>query len=495
MSDSIAVELTPLGVRLDAPRGTLLRDLLAAHGVEFPCGGDGTCGGCRVRVIEGALPVTADDERSLSADEIAAGWRLACRARASHALRLEGGQWAPSVLTDSAPMRGSGETGLGIAIDLGTTTIAAQLVDLATAEVLAVRTALNPQAAHGSDVMSRVRFALTDDGLTAMIRQFAGSMIAELAAGRAAQIARVVLVGNTVMHHLFAGLTVEPLSHVPFEPSDGREQVFTPGQLGWPLPDHCCVRFLRCLGGFVGSDILGGILATGMPLADRLTALIDLGTNGEIALGDRHGILCASTAAGPAFEAAGIGAGMRATTGAIWRVAARDGVFECTVIGGVAPRGICGSGVIDAVSAGLEAGVILPSGRLANGAHEFALAAPVVLTQADIRELQFAKAAIASGLRILLGRLGATFGDIDRVWLAGAFGNYMRVRSALRLGLLEVPEERVTAAGNTALRGAKLVLLSRCADAGVPISHLGLASDPAFQDTFVACLPFGASSI
>ena len=419
MSGSITIELTPLGVRLTAPRGTLLQDLLAAHGVEFPCGGEGTCGCCCVRVIEGALPVTPGDEYALSADEIVAGWRLACRARATGALRLEVGQWATSVLTDFTPMRGAGESGLGI--DLGTTTIAAQLLDLATAEVLAVRTGLNPQAACGADVMSRVRFALSDNRLTTMIREFLGATVAELAAGRASQVTRVVLVGNTVMHHLFAGLTVEPLSHVPFEPADARERQFTPAELGWPLADGCRVRFLRCLGGFVGSDILAGILATGMPQADRLTALIDLGTNGEIALGDRDGIVCASTAAGPALEAACIRAGMRATDGAIWQVALRDGAFECNVIGGCEPRGICSSGLIDAVSAGLEAGVILSSGRLANGAREFPLAPPVVLTQDDIRELQLAKAAIASGLRILLHHRGAAIDDIESGLARGRF--------------------------------------------------------------------------
>ena len=402
MSGCVTIELTPLGLRLDAHRGTQLQDLLALHGVEFPCGGAGTCGGCRVRVIEGDLPIDPEDERVFTGDELAAGWRLACRARVAGSVRLEVGQWTMSVLGDSAPLEAGGADGLGIAIDLGTTTIAAQLLDLATAEVLAVRTCLNPQAAFGADIMTRVRFALTDARLTASIREFTGSLIADLAAGHASGIVRVVIVGNTVMHHLFAGFSVEPLTHVPFESSAGCEVSFTSSQLGWALPDDCQIRFLGCLGGFVGSDILAGVLATGMPRADRLTALIDLGTNGEIALGNREGITCASAAAGPAFEAGCIRAGMRATTGAIWRVAAPGGALECAVIGGGAPRGICGSGLIDAVSAGLETGAILPSGRLANGRREFPLAPPVVLTQGDIRELQLAKAAIASGLRILL---------------------------------------------------------------------------------------------
>jgi uncharacterized 2Fe-2S/4Fe-4S cluster protein (DUF4445 family) len=187
-------------------------------------------------------------------------------------------------------------------------------------------------------------------------------MVAELAGARAEKIKEIVLVGNTVMHHLFAGLDIEPLSHAPFVPEDPGEQCFRPEQLCWTLPSSCRIRFLPCLGGFAGSDILAGIVAVDLASSDRLSALIDLGTNGEIVLGNRNRILCASTAAGPAFEAASIRMGIRAAGGAISHVFLRDAALECHVIGNAPPRGICGSGLVDAVAAGLDLGAILLSG-------------------------------------------------------------------------------------------------------------------------------------
>ncbi len=490
VSETITIELIPLGTRIEAARGAALADILAAYGVEFPCGGSDLCGGCRVRVIEGTLPERIGDQCVFSEDELAQGWRLACRARVETPLKLEVGQWATPVLTDSTRLEGGSRTGLAVAVDLGTTTIAAQMLDLASGTVLAVRTALNPQCAHGADVMSRVLFALSDPGLTPLIRGAIGGMLAGLVGERRSEVREIVLVGNTVMHHLFAGINVEPLSHAPFVPTDAGEQSFTPEQLGWSLPPSCRIRFLPCLGGFVGSDILAGIVAVDLRASDRLSALIDLGTNGEIVLGNRDRILCASTAAGPAFEAASIRMGMRAATGAVSHVFLRDGALECHVIGGAPPRGICGSGLVDAVASGLDMSAILLSGQLARGAREFPIVEPVVLGQTDIRELQLAKAAIASGMRLLLRRWGAEPNDIEAVHLAGAFGNYVRIESAVRIGLLEMAPCRIKTAGNTALRGAKMMLLSPALFPQLPVEHIPLAFEPAFQDAFIACLQF-----
>jgi len=338
--------------------------------------------------------------------------------------------------------------------------------------------------------MSRVLFALSNPGLTPLIRTAIGGMVGQLAGNRSAEVDEIVLVGNTVMHHLFAGIDVETLSHAPFVPGDAHEQTFLPEQLGWNLQPACRIRFLPCLGGFVGSDILAGIVATNLAAGDRLRVLIDLGTNGEIVLGNRERMLCASTAAGPAFEAASIRMGMRAASGAIAHVFLRDHALECHVIGDAAPRGICGSGLVDAVAAGLELGAIMPSGQLADGAKEFPVSGPVTLAQNDIRELQLAKAAIASGLRLLLRRWGATHDDIEAVHLAGAFGNYVRRESAVRIGLLEMAPCKIIAAGNTALRGAKMMLLSAGIPPLPPIEHVSLAFEPGFQDTFIDCLKF-----
>jgi uncharacterized 2Fe-2S/4Fe-4S cluster protein (DUF4445 family) len=221
-----------------------------------------------------------------------------------------------------------------------------------------------------------------------------------------------------------------------------------------------------------------------------LRALIDLGTNGEISLGNRDKVLCASTAAGSAFEAGSIKMGMRAATGAISRVFLNHNEMECTVIGDVEPRGICGSGLVDAIAAGLDAGIIGTSGRFTTGSKEFTVGGTIKIWQADGRELQLAKGAIASGLRILLDRWGATIDDVKQVYLAGAFGNYVRAESAVRIGLLETSADHLVASGNTALRGAKLFIGVEDFSVLNLIEHVGLASDPHFQDRFVECMAF-----
>jgi len=496
----VRIRLEPLAVEFDVPRGASLVAGLAARGVEFPCGGTGECGGCSIRVLSGSLPISEADSNIFTPDQLAAGWRLACQTRPDSSsdtpLVLECAQLHMQILADSAvtPTETQSKTSKKIAIDLGTTTIAAQLIDLTTGDVLAVETALNPQAPFGSDVMSRIRAALDGRDLTAPIRAALGHLVARLATGRESQITEVLLVGNTVMHHLFCDLSVEPLSHVPFQSPYLGEQRFTPHDLAWNLPATCTIRFARCIGGFVGSDILAGIVAAGIAQREELSALVDLGTNGEIAIGNRDGIVCASTAAGPAFEAGAIRMGMRAVTGAVSYVALRNDSLHATVIGDVPPRGICGSGLVDAVAAGLRSGAILPNGRIANGTKIFpivpSVVPPVVLYQSDIRELQLAKAAIAAGFRLLLKRLGAQSSSLRSIHLAGAFGNYVQIDAALRIGLLEAPHNLIHAAGNTALRGAKMLLLAQREPTLPPIRHMSLAADPAFQDEFANCMTF-----
>jgi uncharacterized 2Fe-2S/4Fe-4S cluster protein (DUF4445 family) len=480
---------------IEVPAGAQLEDLLFERGLEFPCGGTSLCGGCRVRVVEGDIEVTPDMEAVLTPQELAAGWRLACQARARGRVTLEIGQWEGPILTDESRVTFEPREGLGIAIDLGTTTLVAQLLDFATGDILGVRTALNPQCAHGADVMSRVQFALREPQiLTRSIRQGLASLIDDLSADRG--VSEVLICGNTVMHHLFCGEDVEPLSHVPFETGAGGTREFAATELGWKLGARCRVEFLPCLGSFVGSDILAGMVALDWLDRDALVALVDLGTNGEIVVGNRHRALCASAAAGPAFEAGRIRMGMRAAPGAISRVIPGNGGLECHVLGGRPPRGICGSGLVDAVAASLQLGWVLPTGRLANGRQELDLMAPVSITQSDVRELQLAKGAIAAGLRILLERWGATLDQLQRVNVAGAFGNYVNTVSAHRIGLLELPPEKIEPVGNTALRGTKVLLLSPShrtdllQQIGSRTEHVSLASDPHFQDVFVECMGF-----
>lgn len=517
------LRLSPADLRLEVPAGTRLQDVLFAQGVEFPCGGRGRCKGCRVKVLRGTLPVGPEENHLLTNAERDAGWRLACRHSIAGDLELELAQWEMSVLDDHTAFAFTPGEGLGVAIDLGTTTIAAQLLDLRTGSVLGVETALNAQARHGGDIMSRVEFALHGGQaeLQRLVREQLGAMVAQLLAanssktlsrrGNEAQTKpeygvtsepphvggyegskRIVIVGNTVMHHLFCGVDVTPLAAHPFEPKRTGRIAFSPRELGWGIPDDAVVEFLPCLGGFVGSDILAGIMATGLHQSRELVALMDLGTNGEVVVGNRERTLCTSTAAGPAFEGARISMGMRAATGAISQVQVEDNFLACRVIGGGVPLGLCGSGLVDAVAAGLELEWIHPSGRMANRT-EMPLAGPVSLRAVDVRELQLAKGAIAAGLRMLTALLGASLDDLQKLHLAGAFGNYISRASAQRIGLLRVPLDRVVPAGNTALLGAKRALFEEATvwDAiAQRVEHVALNEDPSFHDIYAEEMRF-----
>jgi len=492
----VHIRLEPLGETIPVQAGTPLREILFAYGVEFPCGGESRCKRCRVRVIEGQLDASAS-AGILTPRELAEGWRLACRAVARTNVTLEVGQWESNVLSDESEFEFTSQfrlrPGLGIAIDLGTTTLVAQLVDLRTASVVGVRTALNPQARHGADVMTRVQFALEPSGrieLCELIRNELGRMVRELVRGHAAPSV-IHIAGNTVMHHLFCGLDVTPLAHAPFESQTMDAVTFTAQSLNWPEAAGATIRFLPNLGGFVGSDILAGILATHMHRSEDLVALVDLGTNGEIVIGNRDHLVCASTAVGPAFEGGRISCGMRAATGAISAVEVDGDCLRCRVLGGGEARGICGSGLVDAVSCGLEIGAIKANGRIA---QPIRLTGDLQLTQQDIRQVQLAKGAIAGGMRVLLRRIGASADDVSSLYLAGAFGNYINVAAARRIGLLEFPDDIIRPAGNTSLLGARRTLFADddYAELRARIEHVPLAADPDFQEEYVSSMAFPA---
>jgi uncharacterized 2Fe-2S/4Fe-4S cluster protein (DUF4445 family) len=514
MSNRVSITLQPLGETLEAEPGTPLRDVLFDYGVEFPCGGKGQCRGCRVRVAAGHLPVTPEQRAVLKPAEIEEGWRLSCQCRAEGDLCLELAEWKADILVDDSLFEFTPRSGMGVAIDLGTTTVVVQLLDLETGRVLAVRTALNAQARFGADVMSRVEYAVAGGGLSELkevirtqIYQLIQQAIRQALAagvlrgngngkmGDLGDLSEVVIVGNTVMHHLFSGIDLEPLSHYPFEAQEDGLKGFSAKDLGWSFGGEPAIRFLPCLGGFVGSDILAGLLAIKMHESKDLIGLVDLGTNGEIVLGNREGMICASTAAGPAFEGARIGMGMRASTGAIHQAKAVDGRLVCSVLGNTEPRGICGSGLVDVAAVGLDLGLIEPSGRIADGSQSILLAEPVTLTQTDIRQLQLAKGAIAAGITLLLDRLGVRRGNISKLYLAGAFGNYISRESARRIGLIDFPAEKVHPAGNTALLGAKMALFHPGEGGAIQVirekmEHISLSADPAFMETYVEEMSF-----
>ena len=475
-----------LRLRYEPVRDGALRDFLFEAGVEFPCGGTSLCGSCMIRVVSGEVPATAEMRDAISEQDLADGWRLACRAEARGIVQLEVAQWSQQILTDESAVPFEARRGAGAVVDVGTTTLVAQRVDLESGQVTNVVTALNDQARHGADVMTRIEHALHHPGaLGEMIRAQVRSMLAPMG-----DLEEILLVGNTCMHHLFCNRSVESLAAAPFRSPHLGAQRLAEAVLGTPA------LFLPCPGGFVGSDLFAGLVATGLLDAVEPGALLDLGTNGEIAVGNRDGVVCASTAAGPAFEGGRIQQGIRASSGAIDRVECRDGRLHCHVIGGVEARGVCGSGLVDAVAAGLDLAWIAPGGRLESGRTDIELGADVRLTQRDIRELQLAKGAVAAGLHLLLDDRPLR---ADRVFLAGAFGNYIRAESARRIGLLPAWATAPVAAGNTALRGARMLLLAPSRRAAIferlaCVQHVELASAPRFQDLFVEFMRLGAAT-
>jgi uncharacterized 2Fe-2S/4Fe-4S cluster protein (DUF4445 family) len=299
---------------------------------------------------------------------------------------------------------------------------------------------------------------------------------------------KLAIVGNTAMHHIFSGFDVSPLAQYPFDTPHLHATTFTTSELDWNFEVVGDITFFPSIGSFVGSDILAGIAATGMHKNDAYCALIDLGTNGEIVVGNKNQLICASTAAGPAFEGTNISMGMRATTGAISSIKIVDNQIKVNVIGNTAPKGICGSALVDAVAIFRELDLIGMFGEINSGENFLSLAGHVGLTQKDINEFQLAKAAIAAGLEILCKKLKIQLSDIQEVYIAGGFGNYINTQHLIQTGMIEVQEEQIRKMGNTALIGAKMFLFLENAITQEILSktqHVNLESDAAFQDIYV----------
>lgn len=498
-----------------APHTTLLEAAIQAGlQPDAPCGGRGTCGKCRVRILSGREnlllrggPVPGDlwlPACQLTVEgDVAAAWPKAGENR---------------ILTGGADLTGGTAAAEGpffalAAFDVGTTSVVGYLLDGRTGARLAVDSRLNPQTQFGADVIARGSYAAEHglDALTGVIRTALEEMLGNLSAaagiGRE-EIRRVSVVGNTCMHHLFLGYDPAPLMVAPYMPLHRLAEVRPASEVGLTIAPDGVLWMLPCIAGFVGADTVGCLLAAGWSRRQPLTLMIDIGTNGEMVLGNCHRAIACSTAAGPAFEGAKIRCGMRGADGAIDHVFHRDGVVSYSVVGGGPARGICGSGLLDAVAVLLELGVIDETGRMASAGRPqlkpvdrqpaWFFTEDVFLTQADVREVQLAKGAIAAGIRLLCRHLGVALEDIEEILIAGAFGNYMDPDSACAIGLLP-PELRskIHMIGNAAGEGAQLAVLhpdqyrlaSSLSDS---VEFLELANDGDFQDIFIDQLSFGS---
>jgi uncharacterized 2Fe-2S/4Fe-4S cluster protein (DUF4445 family) len=402
-----------------------------------------------------------------------------------------------------------------IAFDLGTTTVVATLLDLETGQPVAVRSMLNRQQPYGADVISRVSATMLDDAALAALEGRAHETLAELtsevceeAEVDAAEIYEIVVCGNVTMIQLALGIDPEPLSMAPFIVAAHDLPPATATDFGVAVHPRAPAVVFPSLGAYVGSDIVAGMLATGLTRDKRLRLFIDVGTNSEIALGSVERVLATAAPAGPAFEAAQIRCGMRAAEGAIEGVRIAD-ELELQVIGDVEPIGLCGSGLVDAVAELVGAGLLDHSGRFVDDPpvlgerltrigeeRVFMLTDDVYLSQRDVRELQFAKASIATGWQILLRTLGVEPEDIAQVLLAGSFGAYLSPASAVKIGLVpRMALPRIVSAGNVASEGAKMAALSvreRAEARSIvhEVEYVELSGREDFNDMFVDQLAF-----
>ncbi len=400
-----------------------------------------------------------------------------------------------------------------LAFDLGTTTVVANLLDLETGQPAAVCSMLNKQQPFGADVITRISAVMMDPEALDTLRGLAHETLAELAAevcGEAAvdlaEVYEIVVAGNVTMLQLALGIDPEPLSMAPFTIASRTLPEATAAAFGVHVHPRAPAVTFPALGAYVGPDIVAGILATGLTLDRRVRLFIDVGTNSEIVLGSSAETLATAAPAGPAFEAAQIRCGMRAADGAIEGVKIKDGDVELSVIGDVQPVGLCGSGLVDAVSELVSAGILDHSGRFVEGSSErlrtigeekvFFLHDDVYLSQRDVRELQFAKASIATGWTILCRELGVVPEEISQVLLAGSFGTYLSPASAIRIGLVpKLPLMRIVSAGNVAGEGAKIAALSvteRAAGRAVldEVRYVELSGRTDFNDLFIDQLAF-----
>ena len=411
----------------------------------------------------------------------------------------------------------------GIAVDIGTTTVVAYLVDLTSGKTIDAVSGLSAQKPFGQDVISRINYTMENKGGTAQLRdrivEQINSMIGELVEKNKIPIDTIYsmsLAGNTTMIHMVAGLSAKYMANAPFIPAVKRRMTFPAGELGIGIQKNANVYLLPAISAYVGADIVAAILSSGLFYGEALSLLIDIGTNGEIALGSREGLLCCSTAAGPAFEGATIRHGMGGVNGAINTVKLEKQRIGYTTIGGAPPAGICGSGIVDAVALLLECGVVDETGRMVpaeeipegagcklepymveeEGELAITIADDVLLIQKDVREVQLAKASIAAGIMTLLSKAGKRAEEVDVVYLAGGFGSFIDKDNAIRIGL--IPEElkdKIQVIGNAAGTGAIQSLVSReclseCDRIAAKAEYIELSTSPEFQDLYIDSMFF-----
>ncbi len=611
LPERVDVRFEPAGRQFRVPAGVMLFDAASWNGIaiDSTCGGHGTCKKCKVKILEGAAPVTSLDARAISGEDLRQGWRLACRVALTESLLVE----VPPLLTrpkaatvgvgrrvilrpavqkrfvevaeptladqrsdiervldavddlelsvDLGAIRSVGralrlsdykvtavivddvlidvEVGdttdsmFGIAFDLGTTTVVATLLDLTTGAPAAVRSMLNRQQPFGADVISRISAIMMDpsgaalDRLSALARETLNTLAEEVcqeAGVDPRSVYEVAVAGNATMSHIVLGIDPEPLGVAPFIMASRSFPEVLASEIDIALHPRARAVIFPAFGAYVGGDITAGLVASGMDRDSRVRLFIDIGTNCEIVLGNSDRLIATAAPAGPAFEGASIKCGMRAAAGAIEVVKLSPQGVRLGVIEDAPPDGICGSGLVDVVAELVRVGLLDHSGRFVSDqdAKEIApeladrltnlgaervfvlywraakgdVEDSIFISQRDVRELQFAKAAIATGWSILFEEAGMKPSEVSQVLLAGSFGSYLSPASAVKLGLVpKIPVLRIVSAGNVAGEGAKMALLSSRERAAAmalleEVEYLELSDRSDFNDRFVDQLGF-----
>ena len=523
MTDAYQIDFEPLGRRGSARPGTTLLAAAQAAGVQLAsvCGGVGTCEECRLRLVTGQLtPLTLVEEAVFTRAELLAGFRLACQAEPLSNVKVD---IPPESLTTEQRLQVEGQEiavvphpsvtvpgAYGLAVDIGTTKLAAYLVRLETGETAARAGAMNPQVAYGEDVISRIAYVGRESEggrtLQRVLVDTLNKLLADMCA-RAhvdpAMVLEAVLVGNTAMHHLVAGLPVEQLGRAPFAPAT-TEPLYLPGeQIGLKLGPGAKVYLPPVVAGYVGADHLAMLLATGAWKAPGRLIALDIGTNTEMSLVDHGRVTCCSCASGPAFEGAHIHEGMRAAPGAIERARWHEGAIQIQTIEEQPAVGICGSGILDVIASLLDGDQLRPTGVMIHGPQfvlvpsaETGIGRDLVVTRKDIHEIQLAKGAIRAGVEVLLDEAGLSFGDLDTFIVAGAFGTYLDLRSAVRVGMFPpLALERFQQVGNAAGVGAKQMLVSiderrQAEELARKLGYVELTGQSSFTPLFMKHLSF-----
>lgn len=515
---------------------TVLEQLGAhRHALEAPCGGKGICGKCLVHLTDfHKLPDPTEEEIAfLSPEQLSDGWRLACLSRPTGTGTVTWQTYADekhAFLTETRPLKTPSPAlrslkgayqRYGVAIDIGTTTIAASLIDLSTGENCSQASGLNNQKAYGLDVLSRITHQVqASEGIDQLHRAVAASIeplwtkLLSEASLKPEQICEITIAANTAMLHFLLKLPAESLGKAPYQSQISHGIITDSAALGLNLGAPVPCYLLPPVSAYIGGDISSGILET-LPLLKQSKALlIDIGTNGELVLFNHHQIAACSCAAGPAFEGMNLSCGMRAEPGAVESLSlTENGMLSLKTIGNLPVKGLCGSGVFDLMAALIQAGMLGPTGRILSSEQLSPAYAPYVKTiggkrclhfetvlgsltisQQDIRQIQLAKAALRSGLEALLNHFELCFDDLDHICVAGQFGKHLKADSLIGIGLLpETVREKLIYVGNTSHAGAETCLLDDTAKNSIEklakqVQYVELAELPGYERLFVDCL-------